>query len=33
MRVHAQGDDIPWTKEAMTGKVRGYDGYFMSPAD
>jgi trimethylamine-N-oxide reductase (cytochrome c) len=26
-RVHAQADDIPWTKEADTGKVRGFDGY------
>ena len=30
-RVHAQADDIPWTKEAMTGKIRGYDGYLYEP--
>ncbi len=26
-RVHAQCDDIPWTREAPTCKVRGFDGY------
>ena len=30
-RTHAQGDDIPWTKEAVTGKVRGWDGYWYEP--
>jgi trimethylamine-N-oxide reductase (cytochrome c) len=30
-RVHAQADDIPWTKEAMTGKIRGFDGYLYEP--
>jgi trimethylamine-N-oxide reductase (cytochrome c) len=30
-RVHAQGDDIPWTREAVTGKIRGYDGYQYEP--
>ncbi len=30
-RVHAQADDIPWSKEAMTGKVRGFDGYLYEP--
>jgi anaerobic selenocysteine-containing dehydrogenase len=30
-RVHAQGDDIPWTREAATGKVRGGDGYQYEP--
>jgi len=30
-RVHAQADDIPWTKEALTGKVRGFDGYLYEP--
>jgi anaerobic selenocysteine-containing dehydrogenase len=30
-RVHAQGDDIPWTKEAVTGKIRGWDGYLYEP--
>ncbi len=30
-RVHAQCDDIPWTKEAVTGKVRGWDGYLYEP--
>jgi anaerobic selenocysteine-containing dehydrogenase len=37
-RTHAQGDDIPWTKEAITGKVKAWDGYWyepcwMNPAD
>jgi len=31
-RTHAQADDIPWSKEARTGKVRGYDGYWYEPA-
>ena len=31
-RTHAQADDIPWSKEAVTGKVRGYDGYWYEPA-
>ncbi|MCL1828180.1 MAG: molybdopterin-dependent oxidoreductase [Oscillospiraceae bacterium] len=31
-RTHAQADDIPWSKEAVTGKVRGYDGYLYEPA-
>ena len=26
-RVHAQCDDIPWTREAPTCKVKGFDGY------
>jgi len=30
-RVHAQCDDIPWSKETMTGKVRGFDGYLYEP--
>jgi trimethylamine-N-oxide reductase (cytochrome c) len=30
-RVHAQGDDIPWTREALTCKVRGWDGYMYEP--
>jgi len=30
-RVHAQADDIPWTKEAFTGKIRGFDGYLYEP--
>jgi trimethylamine-N-oxide reductase (cytochrome c) len=30
-RVHAQCDDIPWTKEAVTGKIRGWDGYWYEP--
>ena len=30
-RVHAQCDDIPWTKETVTGKVRGWDGYWYEP--
>jgi len=37
-RVHAQCDDIPWTREAPTCKVKGPDGYnyeplWMNPAD
>jgi trimethylamine-N-oxide reductase (cytochrome c) len=30
-RVHAQCDDITWTREAPTMKVRGYDGYMYEP--
>jgi anaerobic selenocysteine-containing dehydrogenase len=30
-RLHAQGDDIPWTREALTGKVKGFDGYLYEP--
>ena len=30
-RTHAQCDDIPWTREALTGKVRGFDGYLYEP--
>jgi trimethylamine-N-oxide reductase (cytochrome c) len=30
-RVHAQCDDISWTREALTGKVRGWDGYMYEP--
>ncbi len=26
-RMHAQGDDVTWTREAPTMKVRGWDGY------
>jgi trimethylamine-N-oxide reductase (cytochrome c) len=37
-RVHAQCDDITWTRELPTGKVKGPDGYnyeplWMNPAD
>ena len=37
-RVHAQCDDITWTREAPTCKVKGFDGYmyepcWMNPAD
>jgi anaerobic selenocysteine-containing dehydrogenase len=37
-RVHAQCDDISWTREAQTCKVKGPDGYYyeplwMNPAD
>ena len=37
-RVHAQCDDIPWTREAPTCKVMGFDGYkyeplWINPAD
>ena len=31
-RTHAQADDIPWSKEARTGKVKGWDGYHYEPA-
>jgi molybdopterin guanine dinucleotide-containing S/N-oxide reductase-like protein len=30
-RVHAQCDDISWTREAPTCKVKGYDGYLYEP--
>jgi molybdopterin guanine dinucleotide-containing S/N-oxide reductase-like protein len=30
-RVHAQCDDIPWTREAPTCKVRAWDGYMYEP--
>ncbi|MFC1941697.1 molybdopterin-dependent oxidoreductase [Chloroflexota bacterium] len=30
-RVHAQADDISWTREAPTCKVLGYDGYNYEP--
>lgn len=30
-RVHAQCDDISWTREALTGKVKGPDGYMYEP--
>jgi trimethylamine-N-oxide reductase (cytochrome c) len=30
-RTHAQADDIPWTREAMTCKVKGWDGYWYEP--
>jgi molybdopterin guanine dinucleotide-containing S/N-oxide reductase-like protein len=30
-RVHAQADDIPWTREALTCKVTGWDGYKYEP--
>jgi trimethylamine-N-oxide reductase (cytochrome c) len=30
-RVHAQADDITWTREAPTCKVRGWDGYMYEP--
>ncbi|MDR3136811.1 MAG: molybdopterin-dependent oxidoreductase [Coriobacteriales bacterium] len=30
-RVHAQHDDIPWTREIRTCKVRGADGYLYEP--
>jgi anaerobic selenocysteine-containing dehydrogenase len=30
-RVHAQCDDISWTREAPTCKVKGPDGYFYEP--
>lgn len=31
-RVHAQCDDISWTREAPTCKVKGWDGYLYEPA-
>ena len=30
-RMHAQGDDISWTREALTCKVTGADGYKYEP--
>jgi trimethylamine-N-oxide reductase (cytochrome c) len=30
-RTHAQADDIPWTREAFTCKVEGWDGYWYEP--
>jgi anaerobic selenocysteine-containing dehydrogenase len=30
-RTHAQNDDITWTREIMTHKVRGWDGYMYEP--
>jgi anaerobic selenocysteine-containing dehydrogenase len=30
-RVHAQCDDISWTREAPTCKVKGWDGYMYEP--
>ncbi len=30
-RMHSQCDDISWTHEALTGKVRGPDGYMYEP--
>jgi trimethylamine-N-oxide reductase (cytochrome c) len=30
-RIHAQNDDIPWTREILTCKVRGWDGYMYEP--
>ena len=30
-RVHAQCDDISWTREAITAKVKGWDGYMYEP--
>ena len=30
-RVHAQCDDITWTREAPTCKVKGPDGYMYEP--
>jgi trimethylamine-N-oxide reductase (cytochrome c) len=30
-RMHAQCDDISWTREAPTCKVRGWDGYMYEP--
>ncbi|MDR2673247.1 MAG: molybdopterin-dependent oxidoreductase [Coriobacteriales bacterium] len=30
-RVHAQHDDIPWTREIKTCKVKGPDGYLYEP--
>jgi trimethylamine-N-oxide reductase (cytochrome c) len=30
-RVHAQCDDISWTREALTCKVKGWDGYLYEP--
>jgi trimethylamine-N-oxide reductase (cytochrome c) len=30
-RMHAQCDDIPWTREAPTCKVKAWDGYMYEP--
>jgi len=30
-RTHAQNDDITWTREIPTCKVKGYDGYMYEP--
>ncbi len=30
-RVHAQADDISWSREVCTCKVKGYDGYMYEP--
>jgi anaerobic selenocysteine-containing dehydrogenase len=30
-RMHSQCDDIPWTREAPTCKVQGWDGYMYEP--
>jgi anaerobic selenocysteine-containing dehydrogenase len=30
-RVHSQCDDISWTREAPTCKVKGWDGYMYEP--
>ncbi len=30
-RLHAQCDDVSWTREAPTCKVKGYDGYMYEP--
>ena len=30
-RIHAQCDDIPWSREVETMKIRGKDGYLYEP--
>jgi anaerobic selenocysteine-containing dehydrogenase len=30
-RTHAQADDIPWTREAPTCKIKAWDGYWYEP--
>ncbi len=30
-RTHAQADDIPWTRETLTCKVKAWDGYWYEP--
>jgi trimethylamine-N-oxide reductase (cytochrome c) len=30
-RVHSQADDIPWSREVITCKVKGWDGYLYEP--
>ena len=30
-RTHAQNDDITWTREIPTCKVKGWDGYMYEP--